>query len=375
MPPCDCLEELLSYPQGALIFTQFLTSIGQSDAQLVFWFACMDYRHRASTDRDVRRVQARRIYDTFLSPHAPSRVSVADASIINAMEEQLSWPSLLMFDGVALAALDGLERDLFPMFRSSKIYQAVTDPVSGQEQRRARIEQDENQGENQGDEQGEEQGEEQGDEQGGGGAGRESGRAGGRDDGRNESLAPSFPLHPSALLSPLRSLPPSALPSLPVARLNNRLKNLSRFGLYAEPAPQAVLVDFGAHSRAQQHVHLAPPAQHPHVRDRARAAAVHGPHARARPRRGGQVGAHAHADRKGPAHLGHCRPARADAARATDARPAHRRHGARLGAVHQLAALDRERPWLAPDRVRQGVGPPRAHHRAFLRPGRPASEP
>ena len=129
VPTCDCLEELLSYPHGALIFTQFLQSIGQPDTPLVFWFACMDYRKSGSTDRDIRRVQARQIYDTFLRPDAPNRISIRDRSLVENMEADLAWPSILLFDMVATAVMEELEQDLFPLFRSSKIYQAVTDSV------------------------------------------------------------------------------------------------------------------------------------------------------------------------------------------------------------------------------------------------------
>ena len=129
VPPCESLEELLSYKSGAVIFSQFLSSIGVSDDPIVFWFACKEYREKASLDRDIRRIEARRIYDTFLRPGALNLIKVKDVALVARMESQLLWPSLLIFDQVAQEVLATLQEEVYPIFLKSQLYDVVTDPV------------------------------------------------------------------------------------------------------------------------------------------------------------------------------------------------------------------------------------------------------
>jgi len=129
VPPCESLEELLSYKSGAVIFSQFLNSIGLSDDPIVFWFACKEYREKASLDRDIRRIEARRIYDTFLRPGALNLIKIKDVAVVARMESQLLWPSLVIFDQVAQEVLTTLQEEVYPIFLKSKLYEVITDPV------------------------------------------------------------------------------------------------------------------------------------------------------------------------------------------------------------------------------------------------------
>ncbi|KAG8448633.1 hypothetical protein GDO86_015639 [Hymenochirus boettgeri] len=121
------LENLLSNTYGRALFRVFLQS-EFSDENLDFWLACEDYRdtHPAF----MLHSKARKIFQLYIALQSPKEVNL-DASTRELTEHNLLQPTRSTFDEAQRRIFGLMERDSYPRFLRSDLYQSMLHPPNG----------------------------------------------------------------------------------------------------------------------------------------------------------------------------------------------------------------------------------------------------
>uniref|UniRef100_A0A8C5WM76 Regulator of G-protein signaling 8 n=1 Tax=Leptobrachium leishanense TaxID=445787 RepID=A0A8C5WM76_9ANUR len=109
---------LLSHKYGRSVFRAFLQS-EFSEENLEFWVACEDYRKTRSVNK--LPAKARRIFQEFIDVQAPREVNI-DFPTRELTRKNLQHPTLSCFDLAQLRVHSLMERDSYPRFLRSQIY-------------------------------------------------------------------------------------------------------------------------------------------------------------------------------------------------------------------------------------------------------------
>ncbi|XP_077309244.1 regulator of G-protein signaling 8 isoform X3 [Lithobates pipiens] len=109
---------LLSHKHGRSAFRTFLQT-EFSEENLEFWMACEEYRKTRSVNK--LPAKARHIFQEFIDVQAPREVNI-DYPTRELTKRNLQHPSLSCFDLAQLRVRSLMERDSYPRFLRSQIY-------------------------------------------------------------------------------------------------------------------------------------------------------------------------------------------------------------------------------------------------------------
>ncbi|XP_053325171.1 regulator of G-protein signaling 8-like isoform X2 [Spea bombifrons] len=109
---------LLSHKYGRSAFRAFLQT-EFSEENLEFWIACEDFRKTRSLNK--LPAKARRIFQEFIDVQAPREVNI-DFPTREMTRRNLQHPTLSCFDLAQLRVHSLMERDSYPRFLRSQIY-------------------------------------------------------------------------------------------------------------------------------------------------------------------------------------------------------------------------------------------------------------
>ncbi|XP_026170356.1 regulator of G-protein signaling 13 [Mastacembelus armatus] len=120
------LDRLLSSKYGMKIFQAFLKS-EFSDENIEFWLVCEDYKKIKSSFRMSSR--AKKIFKRYIQTEAPREINI-DHKTRELIRRNIKAPTTLCFDDAQRIVYGLMERDSYPRFLRSEIYQTLMDTTS-----------------------------------------------------------------------------------------------------------------------------------------------------------------------------------------------------------------------------------------------------
>ncbi|XP_051254368.1 regulator of G-protein signaling 13 [Dicentrarchus labrax] len=120
------LERLLSSKYGMKIFQAFLKS-EFSDENIEFWLVCEDYKKIKSSFRMSSR--AKKIFKRYIQAEAVREINI-DHKTRDLIRRNIKAPTRVCFDDAQRIVYGLMERDSYPRFLRSDIYQALLDSTS-----------------------------------------------------------------------------------------------------------------------------------------------------------------------------------------------------------------------------------------------------
>ncbi|XP_041710641.1 regulator of G-protein signaling 14 isoform X2 [Coregonus clupeaformis] len=118
-----CFEKLLEDPMGIRYFTAFLRSEVSAE-NILFYQACEKFRKIPPSRMKEFAEEARSIFQTYLSDHAPYSVNIDDTARIE--EKDLQKPTAEMFDKAQTQIFKLMKMDSYRRFVRSPLYQKCT---------------------------------------------------------------------------------------------------------------------------------------------------------------------------------------------------------------------------------------------------------
>uniref|UniRef100_A0A3Q3X0P8 Regulator of G-protein signaling 8 n=1 Tax=Mola mola TaxID=94237 RepID=A0A3Q3X0P8_MOLML len=129
----ESLDHLLYHKYGLAAFRTFLKT-EFSDENIEFWMACEEYKKIKSSTKLVSK--ANKIYKEFIDIQAPREVNI-DHRTREKTKQSLEDPSPTSFNEVQAKIYSLMERDSYPRFLRSKMYQDMVNRAHAQGQRRS----------------------------------------------------------------------------------------------------------------------------------------------------------------------------------------------------------------------------------------------
>ncbi|KAE8291193.1 Regulator of G-protein signaling 1 [Larimichthys crocea] len=120
------LERLLSSKYGMKIFQAFLKS-EFSDENIEFWLMCEDYKKIKSSFRMSSK--AKKIFKRYIQAEAAREINI-DHKTRDLIRRNIKAPTTVCFDDAQRIVYGLMERDSYPRFLRSDIYQALLDSTS-----------------------------------------------------------------------------------------------------------------------------------------------------------------------------------------------------------------------------------------------------
>ncbi|XP_041659679.1 regulator of G-protein signaling 13-like [Cheilinus undulatus] len=120
------LERLLSSKYGLKIFQAFLKT-EFSDENIEFWMVCEDYKKIKSSFRMCSR--AKKIFKRYIQTEALREINI-DHKTRDLIRRNMKEPTTFCFDDAQRIVYGLMERDSYPRFLKSDIYQALLDSTS-----------------------------------------------------------------------------------------------------------------------------------------------------------------------------------------------------------------------------------------------------
>ncbi|KAM4628986.1 regulator of G-protein signaling 21-like isoform 2-T2 [Polymixia lowei] len=117
----DSLDNLLEC-KSRLVFEDFLRT-EYSEENLLFWLACEEYKKIMTSEPEIITA-ANRIYTEFVQVDAPSQINI-DCMTREDISENISQPGPKTFDRAQRLIYGLMEKDCYPRFLKSDIYQAL----------------------------------------------------------------------------------------------------------------------------------------------------------------------------------------------------------------------------------------------------------
>ncbi|XP_030630661.1 regulator of G-protein signaling 21-like [Chanos chanos] len=115
------LENLLRSKYGMATFQAFLKS-EFSDENIEFWLICEDYKKIKSTSRMNSR--AKKIFERYIQVEAPKEINI-DHRTRELIKENVKAPTRVCFDEAQKIVYGLMEKDSYPRFLRSDIYNAL----------------------------------------------------------------------------------------------------------------------------------------------------------------------------------------------------------------------------------------------------------
>ncbi|XP_042303390.1 regulator of G-protein signaling 2-like isoform X2 [Sceloporus undulatus] len=120
----ESLEKLLLHPYGQAAFRSFLES-EFSEENLEFWMACEEYRKLRGCEK--LQDNARKIYDQYITIHAPKEVNL-DSQTRDITNRNILLPTRSCFEQAQRRIFGLMEKDSYPRFLRSLVYQTLAHP-------------------------------------------------------------------------------------------------------------------------------------------------------------------------------------------------------------------------------------------------------
>uniref|UniRef100_A0A8C3G588 Regulator of G protein signaling 16 n=1 Tax=Cyclopterus lumpus TaxID=8103 RepID=A0A8C3G588_CYCLU len=119
-------EKLLSSKYGLCAFTAFLVS-EFSEENILFYFACEEYRRTKSTTK--LQAKAQKIYDEFIGSDAPREINI-DHETRDITRDNMLMPSSSCFDPAQHKIYMLMAKDCYPRFLRSPTYRDLVSSES-----------------------------------------------------------------------------------------------------------------------------------------------------------------------------------------------------------------------------------------------------
>ncbi|XP_047229864.1 regulator of G-protein signaling 8 isoform X1 [Girardinichthys multiradiatus] len=129
----ESFDHLLAHKYGLAAFRTFLKS-EFSDENIEFWMACEDYKKIKSSTKLVSK--ANKIFKEFIEVQSPREVNI-DHRTREKTKQSLSDPTPTSLNEVQGKIYSLMEKDSYPRFIRSKMYQEIVNRAYAQGQRRS----------------------------------------------------------------------------------------------------------------------------------------------------------------------------------------------------------------------------------------------
>lgn len=129
----DSFDVLLSHKYGLTAFRAFLKT-EFSDENIEFWMACEDYKKIKSSAKLMSK--ANKIYKEFIDVKAPREVNI-DCRTREVTRQSLEDPNPSSLNDIQAKVYSLMEKDSYPRFLRSKMYQDILNKTHAHCQRRS----------------------------------------------------------------------------------------------------------------------------------------------------------------------------------------------------------------------------------------------
>uniref|UniRef100_A0A6I8NWR5 Regulator of G protein signaling 13 n=1 Tax=Ornithorhynchus anatinus TaxID=9258 RepID=A0A6I8NWR5_ORNAN len=114
-------NELMSTKYGPVFYGAYLKT-EHGDENFQFWMACETYKKISSRKR--RLSKARKLYKIYIRPKSPREINI-DSPTRKAIDQNIHEPTEACFDEAQKIVCLHMERDSYPRFLKSEIYQKL----------------------------------------------------------------------------------------------------------------------------------------------------------------------------------------------------------------------------------------------------------
>ncbi|XP_034036698.1 regulator of G-protein signaling 8-like [Thalassophryne amazonica] len=129
----ESFDYLLAHKYGLVAFRTFLKT-EFSDENIEFWMACEEYKKIKSSTKLTSK--ANKIFKEFIDVHAPREVNV-DYRTRERTKQNVTDPSPTSLNEIQAKIYSLMEKDSYPRFLRSKMYQDIINRTQAQRQRRS----------------------------------------------------------------------------------------------------------------------------------------------------------------------------------------------------------------------------------------------
>ncbi|CAI5636999.1 regulator of G-protein signaling 8 [Oreochromis niloticus] len=129
----ESFDSLLTHKYGLAAFRTFLKS-EFSDENIEFWMACEDYKKIKSSAKLVSK--ANKIFKEFVEVQAPREINI-DYRTRERTKQSLADPTPTSLNEVQGKIYSLMEKDSYPRFLRSKMYQDIVNRAQARGQRRS----------------------------------------------------------------------------------------------------------------------------------------------------------------------------------------------------------------------------------------------
>ncbi|XP_008293718.1 regulator of G-protein signaling 8 [Stegastes partitus] len=129
----ESFEQLISHKYGLPAFRTFLKT-EFSDENIEFWMACEEYKKIKSSAKLVSK--ANKIFKEFIDVQAPREINL-DYRTRERTKQSLSDPKPNSLNEAQAKIYSLMEKDSYPRFLRSKMYQDIINRAQAQGQRRS----------------------------------------------------------------------------------------------------------------------------------------------------------------------------------------------------------------------------------------------
>ncbi|XP_008115101.2 regulator of G-protein signaling 13 [Anolis carolinensis] len=119
-------EKLMATKYGPIIYKSYLKT-EYSDENIDFWLTCERYKKIASQRK--RTAVAQKLFNEYIQPQAPREINI-DSPARESIIAEIQEPSQSCFDEVQKIVYLHMERDSYPRFLGSEIYQNLIHSLS-----------------------------------------------------------------------------------------------------------------------------------------------------------------------------------------------------------------------------------------------------
>ncbi|XP_070605114.1 regulator of G-protein signaling 13 [Erythrolamprus reginae] len=123
-------EKLMATKYGPIVYKSYLKT-EYSDENMEFWLACEKYKKILSQRKRIS--EAQKLFKEFIQPQAPKEINI-DSPVREGITLEIQEPTRCCFDEAQKIVYLHMERDSYPRFLSSEIYQSFIFTLSAQQQ-------------------------------------------------------------------------------------------------------------------------------------------------------------------------------------------------------------------------------------------------
>ncbi|KAM6458068.1 regulator of G-protein signaling 13 isoform 2-T3 [Liasis olivaceus] len=123
-------EKLMATKYGPIVYKSYLKT-EYSDENMEFWLACERYKKILSQRKRIS--EAQKLFKEYIQPQAPKEINI-DSPVREGITMKIQEPTQSCFDEAQKIVYLHMERDSYPRFLSSEIYQSLIFTLSAQQQ-------------------------------------------------------------------------------------------------------------------------------------------------------------------------------------------------------------------------------------------------